>query len=194
MIGGTLRYYQQKGEGQLGRGLGGVLRNSLAKIQPIIQRMAKVGKRKALGALGSLLGVRLTKKRKKAPPAKRRRRKGQRGGGGIVAQRTRGRKGMPTDIFRYHVYIKNPKTLTRHTRKMVGRRRRRHWQGGGTVPIAPLVTGAKMLAKEAIKRRKPIMAALGPGLEVGQMLAKKLLAARRRRKKKRSRRVQNPKA
>lgn len=69
---------------------------------------------------------------------------------------------------------------------MVGRRQRR--QRGGTVPIAPLVAGAKLLAEEAIKQRKPIMAAMGPGLEIGQILAKKLLA-RRQRKKKRSRRI-----
>lgn len=73
MIGGALRYYRLPGDGQTGRGLGGVLRNSLAKIQPTLQRVSdmatqavvRVGKRKALGALGDALGVRLVKKKKK---------------------------------------------------------------------------------------------------------------------------------
>lgn len=79
---------------------------------------------------------------------------------------------------------------------MVNRRRRRHWQRGGTVPIAPLLAGAKFLAKEAlkrrvplkavakavIKRRKPLLTALGPAVEIGQIAVKKFGARRRKRK------------
>ena len=108
MIGRGLLYYQQRGEGltynQGGHGLGGVLRNSLSKIQASVQRasdiatkaVVEVGKRKALG---NLLGVNLRKKDRKAPS--RRRRRGQKGAGGIVARRTRSRKRLPTDIFSY---------------------------------------------------------------------------------------------
>ena len=67
-------------------------------------------------------------------------------------------------------------------------RRRRKRQRGGTIPIAPIVVGAKMLAKQVLKRKKLILAALGPGLEVGKILGKKLLQ-RRRNKRKRARRV-----
>lgn len=107
MIGRGLLYYQQRGEGltynQGGHGLGGVLRNSLSKIQASVQRasdiatkaVVEVGKRKALG---NLLGVNLRKKARKAPS---RRRRGQKGGGSIVARRTRSRKRFPTDIFSY---------------------------------------------------------------------------------------------
>lgn len=63
-------------------------------------------------------------------------------------------------------------------------RRRRKRQRGGTIPIAPIVAGAKMLGKQVLKRKKLILAALG----VGKILGKKLLQ-RRRNKRKRARRV-----
>ena len=62
-------------------------------------------------------------------------------------------------------------------------RRRRKRQRGGTIPIAPIVAGAKMLGKQVLKRKKLILAALG----VGKILGKKLL--QRRNKRKRARRV-----
>ena len=67
-------------------------------------------------------------------------------------------------------------------------RRRRKRQRGGTIPVAPIVAGANMIAKKLLKRKKPILAALGPGVEIGQFLGKKLLK-RRRNKRKGARRV-----
>ena len=67
-------------------------------------------------------------------------------------------------------------------------RRRRKRQRGETIPVAPILAGAKMVAKEILKRKKPILAALGPVVEIGQFLGKKLLK-RRRNKRKGARRI-----
>ena len=67
-------------------------------------------------------------------------------------------------------------------------RRRRKRQRGGTMPVAPIVAGAKIIAKELLKRKKPILAALGPGVEIRQFLGKTFLK-RRRNKRKGARRV-----
>ena len=106
MRGGALRYYQ-KGDGlsyyQIGRGLGGILRNPLKKIQPSVQRasdtavktIANVGKKKAFGLLGDLLGVKNVKRKRK----RKRVQKGS-GLGGIGRRRKRARRTF-ADIFTY---------------------------------------------------------------------------------------------
>lgn len=105
MRGRALRYYQ-KGDGltynQIGRGLGGILRNSLKKIPPGVQRasdttiktIANVGRKKALGMLGNLLGVKNVKR-------KRKRRRVKKGSGlGGIRRRKRARR-TAGDIFTY---------------------------------------------------------------------------------------------
>lgn len=41
-----------------------------------------------------------------------------------------------------------------------------------------------MIAKELLKRKKPTLAALGPGVEIGQFLGKTFLKRRRNKRKK----------
>lgn len=109
MRGGALRYYQ-KGDGltynQIGRVLGGILRNSLKKIQPSVQRasntavkaIASVGRKKALGMLGNVLGVKTMKRKGKR---KRKRKRVQKGSGlGGIRRRKRARR-TAGDIFTY---------------------------------------------------------------------------------------------